>query len=172
MPDTPPKSPREAPQDGKARLGKVVGGAGAAALLLGLVATFEGKANDPYKDIVGVWTVCYGETNTQMKHYTDAQCSDMLANSLSGYAQEVLNRDPNLRGHPYQLAAATSLEYNIGGSNYRKSTAAKLFGAGDLKGGCKAILRWDRAGGKRVQGLVNRRNAEYRVCMTDLGATQ
>lgn len=169
MPDN---LPANGPQNAKARLGKVVGGSGAAALLIALVAGFEGKANDPYKDWLanGLLTVCYGETHAPMRHYTDAECSDMLANSLGDYAEAVLSRDPNLAGHPYQLAAATSFTYNVGVGNFRKSTAAKRFAAGDLKGGCAAILPWDHAGGKKVAGLTRRRQAEFRVCMTDLGA--
>lgn len=159
-------------QSAKARLGKVVGGSAAAALLIALVAGFEGKANDPYRDIVGVWTICYGETHAQMRYYTDAECSDMLADSLGDYAEAVLARAPALRDHPNQLAAATSFTYNIGVGNFRKSTAAKRFAAGDLEGGCAAILPWDHAGGKKVKGLTRRRQAEYKICVTGLGALQ
>jgi lysozyme len=30
---------------------------------------------------------------------------------------------------------------------------------------CQQILRWNRAGGQVVQGLVNRRQAEYKLCI-------
>lgn len=152
----------------KARLAKIVGGSATAAALLTLVAQWEGKENDPYLDIVKVPTVCYGETRVEMRHYTDAECEAMLGDALGGFAEKVLARNPELRGHPYQLAAATSLSYNIGIGAYRKSTAAKRFSAGDFKGGCAAMLRWNRAGGKPVKGLTNRRHAEYRLCMTGL----
>lgn len=169
MPDEPQRPASILPAEGaKGRLGKVVGGAGAAALLLGLLATFEGKSNDPYLDIVKVPTVCYGETRVEMKHYTDAECADMLADAAGDFAKGVLERNPELRGRPYQLVAASSLAYNIGLSNYRGSTAAKRFSAHDWKGGCAAILRWNRAGGKVVAGLTRRRNAEFRVCITNL----
>lgn len=148
---------------------KLVGSIGAAALpVLAIIAMWEGKENDPYQDIVGVWTVCYGETRVEMRSYTDAECEDMLADAVGDFAGAVLERNPNLRDHPNQLAAATSLAYNIGKSAYARSTAARRFGAGDLAGGCEAMTWWNKAGGRVVRGLVNRRQAEYRLCMEGL----
>jgi lysozyme len=103
-----------------------------------------------------------------MKHYTDAECEDMLAEGANDFASGVLKATPRLKDHPYQLAAASSLAYNIGLRNYASSTADKRFDAGDFKGGCAALTRWNRAGGKVVKGLQNRRQAEYRICMTGL----
>jgi lysozyme len=103
-----------------------------------------------------------------MKTYTDAECEGMLAVAVGDFGQAVLDRNPTLIDHPYQLAAATSVTYNIGKTGYRRSTAARRFEAGDLAGGCKALTWWNKAGGRVVRGLVNRRNDEYRVCMTDL----
>lgn len=150
------------------KLAKTVGGAGIAAALIALVAQWEGKSNDPYEDplVRGLFTVCYGETNAPMRRYTDAECEAMLADSLDKYAKTVKELTPRLKGN--QLIAATSLSYNIGGTNYARSTARKRFNRGDLKGGCEAILWWNRAGGRVVKGLQNRRAAEYRVCVADL----
>jgi lysozyme len=153
---------------GQGRLSKAVGGAGAAALLIGLVAGFEGKRNDPYLDIVKVPTVCYGETRVAMRHYTDAECDDMLADGLADFAGPVLMRNPELEGHTPQLAAAVSLAYNIGAANYAKSTVARRFSAGNWRGACDAFLRWSNAGGKRVAGLVRRREAERALCLRGL----
>ncbi|MBO9602532.1 MAG: lysozyme [Novosphingobium sp.] len=162
-----PLQPMEAPKTGKGKLIATAGAVGAAALL-GLLQPWEGKSNHPYKDIVGVWTVCYGETRVEMKRYSDAECEDMLADASDGFAKGVLAATPRLKGHPYQLAAATSLAYNIGLRAYAGSTADKRFDAGDFRGGCAAITSWNRAGGKVRKGLQNRRAAEYRVCMTGL----
>lgn len=51
-------------------------GAVALALAAPFVASWEGKRNAPYRDIVGVWTVCYGDARnvTPGKRQTDAQC--------------------------------------------------------------------------------------------------
>lgn len=140
--------------------------AAAMALAFPLIAQWEGKRNDPYKDIVGVMTVCYGETRVQMRRYTDTECNAMLQKAIEGFAGEVLKVNPQLINRPIQLAAATSLSYNIGSSAYAKSTVAKKFNQGDYRGACEAFKMWRIAGGKVSQGLVNRRNAEYALCIT------
>ena len=132
------------------------------------IAQWEGKRNDPYRDIVGVMTVCYGETNVPMRRYTDQECIDMLERSVAQYRDRVLQCTPSLQGHPYQLAAATSLAYNIGPNAYCRSTVDRRFDQGDFKGACEAFKMWNKAGGRVVQGLVNRRNSEYNLCMTYL----
>lgn len=148
------------------RLAKTVGGAGFAAILTALVLQWEGTSQDPYRDIVGVWTVCTGETNVPMRRYTKAECEAMLADSLDGYAAGVKRLTPRLQG--YQLVAATSLTYNIGEAAYARSTVRRRFNAGDLRGGCDAFLVWRYAGGREVKGLKNRREAERQICLTDL----
>ena len=136
-------------------------------LAVPLVAKWEGKRNDPYLDLVKIPTVCYGETNVAMRHHSDAECRDMLVRTLQGkYAAEVIRCTPVLADKPQRLAAATSLSYNIGTASYCRSTAARLFNAGDMAGGCKAIGRFTMAGGRVVQGLVNRRADEVRLCLS------
>lgn len=161
MPPTPRLTSRQ-------RLAGTMGGAAAAAALIALVAAWEGKSNDPYRDLVGVWTVCYGETRVAMRRYSNAECEEMLAEGLNDFAEPVLKRNPELAGYPNQLIAAVSLSYNIGSANYNKSTVARRFSAGDYRGACAAMLWWNRAGGRVVKGLVNRRKAEHRICMTGL----
>lgn len=148
------------------RLAKTVGGAGFAAILTALVLQWEGTRTDPYRDIVGVWTVCTGETNVPMRRYSKAECEAMLEGSLGTYANAVKRHTPHLEG--YQLVAATSLTYNIGEAAYARSTVRRRFNAGDLRGGCDAFLAWRYAGGREAKGLKNRREAERQICLTDL----
>lgn len=140
----------------------------AMALAVTTIATWEGKRNDPYRDIVGVQTVCYGETRVAMRRYSDAECSSLLIKATGEFMQPVVDCTPVLINMPNQLAAATSLAYNIGASAYCGSTVARRFNAGDLRGGCDGFRSWVMAGGKRVQGLVNRREAERKLCLTGL----
>lgn len=151
---------------------KVVGGGSAVALLLSipLIAKWEGKSNDPYKDIVGVTTVCYGETRVPMRKYTDEECLTMLRNAVEkDFMEPVAKSTPTIAERPYELAAATSLAYNIGLSSYQKSTARKLFLQGKFIEGCKAFRPWDKVKrlGKLVvsRGLVNRRKDEIKLCL-------
>lgn len=132
------------------------------------IGPWEGKSNDPYDDLIGKRTVCYGETRVEMRRYTDAECLAMLNKAVAEFANQVLQCTPRLQYHPYQLAAATSLAYNIGVGAYCRSTVDRLFDAGDLKGACDQFSRWRMAGGVVVQGLVNRRKAEAELCRTGL----
>lgn len=143
----------------------IIGAVAALALSVPFIGSWEGKSNDPYRDIVGVETVCYGETRVDMRRYSDAECTAMLTSAVQGFQNEVLRCTPGLANKPEVLAAATSLAYNIGSRSYCRSTAAKRFNAGNIRGGCDAIKMWNKAGGKVVRGLVNRRNAEYNLCI-------
>lgn len=149
------------------------GGTLAASLLIStpFIGGWEGKRNDPYKDIAGIQTVCYGETRVKMRRYSDEECLKMLEKAVKGFAEPVLKATPGLTEHPKALAAATSLAYNIGMTNYNNSSARKRFNEGNLVGGCSAIKLWDKAriNGKlqTVKGLQNRRDAEYKLCMED-----
>ena len=150
---------------------KVVGGGSAAALLIAtpFIAGWEGKSNDPYKDIVGVKTVCYGETRVEMRRYTDAECEAMLKEAVEEFMEPVLKLTPILADRPYELAAATSLAYNIGIANYKISSVRTQFNKGNFKQACENFKLWNKArrAGRLVvvKGLVNRRADERKLCL-------
>ena len=60
--------------------------------------------------------------------------------------------------------AYLSLSYNIGSGAFCGSTLVRKLNAGDYAGACEQVLVWDKAGGRRVQGLAARRNREYAQC--------
>ena len=68
-----------------------------------------------------------------------------------------------LSQHEYD--AYLSLAYNIGSGAFCRSTLVRKLNAGDYEGACKEILRWNYFRGKPLQGLTNRRQAEYKQCM-------
>jgi lysozyme len=68
-----------------------------------------------------------------------------------------------LSQHEYD--AYLSLAYNIGSGAFCRSTLVRKLNAQDYEGACKEILRWDKFKGKPLQGLTNRRQAEYKQCM-------
>lgn len=135
-----------------------------AAVTIATVSLLEGRSNDPYQDIVGVWTVCDGETNVKMRRYTDAQCDSMLRSSLVKYGNGVL-QCINVPVSQNQHAAFTSFAYNVGVPAFCKSSLLKKLNAGDYVGACDGMLAWTYAGGKYVQGLANRRKVEQRLCL-------
>lgn len=170
MPTNPNKiEPTEQPKAGKGGIAALVG-VGVAAILVPFVGQWEGKRNDPYRDIVGIWTVCYGDTKNVVpgQRQTDAQCNARLDEQLVNHAKPVIACVPQLKDRPYQLAASISLAYNIGTGGFCKSSAAREFRAGHWVAGCTNFLKWNKAGGKVVPGLARRREAERKICMTGL----
>lgn len=158
---------------------KIAGSVAAVAITLAtmFVAPWEGLRTRAYKDIVGVPTVCYGETRgVEMgDSYTKQQCLDMLQKGVQEFYVQI---DPCM---PDDLPAAsqaafTSLAYNIGtgvkgkwGRGFCSSKSIQTaFARGDYKAACNAILLFDKAGGKRIKGLTNRRQAEHRLCLQGL----
>lgn len=124
-----------------------------------------------YRDIVGVWTICGGETLGVKPGMVETVegCKARDEAALIRHAEPVLACTPVLKGHPNQLSAAISLAYNIGTKGYCGSTVARRFNARDWRGACDAFLMWNRAGGQVVRGLDRRRHAERELCMKDLG---
>ena len=59
----------------------------------------------------------------------------------------------------------TSFAFNIGSSAFCSSTLVKKLNAGDYDGACLELKRWVFVKGRKVQGLVNRRESEYEKCM-------
>lgn len=143
--------------------------AGAVAIIAPVVAQWEGLSLIPRWDPYGrVMEVCNGNTRIEMRPYTEAECMAILQKELERDAQKVLSCTPGLSEYPFALAAATSLSYNIGFDAYCRSTVAKKFNAGDFRGGCLGFAAWKYAGGKVMQGLVNRRADEIQICLTGL----
>lgn len=142
-----------------------VGIAAALVIAVPFIGSSEGKRNDPYIDMAGIPTVCYGETNVKMRHYTDVECIAMLKKSVEGYATQVVAISPTLNDRTYELAATTSLAYNVGLGRYKQSTMAKLFAQKKWAAGCAELKKWVYVKGNKVKGLVNRRDKEYAICI-------
>lgn len=149
-------------------------GAPAAALLLSIVPGFEGLRNDPYVDIAKVRTVCFGHTggDVEARRYSDAECRAMLESDLVQRAAPVLACTPQLKGRPYQTAAAVSFAYNVGTGAYCASGVARDFRAGRNRAACAGLSKWIIAGGRPAPGLIRRRTAERALCERGLTETE
>jgi len=141
---------------------------GAIVLAVPLVAQFEGLwlVAKPDRLAYGIPTVCYGETEGVKvgDTYTKAQCEQMLAKKLPRYAAEI---DKCFKVQPSEKVAAAfiSLAYNVGSGGVCRSSAMRKWNDGDKRGACDAFMVWNRAGGRVVQGLINRRKTERKLCL-------
>jgi len=126
--------------------------------------TFD-ELPDNFKALSGKpFTVGYGATQgvTQYTVWTQAQADSALEKHVREFMEGALKISPKLSSlAPHKIAAVTSLCYNIGLANYKTSTVARLIGDGDMHGAARAFLLWNKARGKILQGLVNRRKIEH-----------
>jgi lysozyme len=139
----------------------------AGASLLTTVAYWEGTEYKPYKDIVGVLTVCNGYTGPDIipgKVYTKAECDGLLKKEVTEHGLGIL-KCITVPINQHQYEALTSWAYNVGVGAACKSTAIRLLNQGDYRGACDQLLRWNKAGGKEVRGLTRRRIAERELCL-------
>lgn len=147
------------------------------AVAVPLIAKWEGLRTTAYLDTIAsppIWTVCYGETKgvKQGDSYTPEQCRDMLAREVREY-REGLHRyfvaeTKERRLTPERDAAYTDLAYNAGIRAAGRSTATRRLNAGDIAGGCTALGWWNKAGGRVIRGLVNRRANGIQLCLSGL----
>lgn len=151
-------------------MNRVQKGSAILAAMVALIGGYEGLRTVAYPDKLadGIPTVCYGETRGVHlgDSYTVEQCKVMLGQGIIEFSAGVdrcLTSPAKVPDKPY--AAFVSLAYNIGTRAFCGSTVARKANAGDIRGACNAIPLWNRAGGKVVQGLVNRRADEQRLCL-------
>ena len=131
-----------------------------------LICSFEGKRLTAYDDGVGVWTIGFGTTVYPngikvMKGdtCTEAQAKTYMAHDLKKF-EATVNKAVTVQLNQNQFDALVSLAYNIGTNAFSKSTLVKKLNANDIRGAADQFDVWVNAGGKRMQGLVNRRTVE------------
>ncbi|EKN4689028.1 lysozyme [Yersinia ruckeri] len=149
-------------------LGVAVGGAMVMTLaLVGGHDGLEGREYMPYRDVVGVLTVCDGHTGQDIilgKRYSDAECDALLQQDLIPVFAAI-DRIVNVPMTDFRKAALASFGYNVGISAMTHSTLVKKLNRGDTSGACDELRRWIKAGGKVWKGLVNRREVERELCL-------
>ena len=153
--------------------GKRVGAAVALAAAIAIPA--EGLRQWAYYDPPGILTVCYGSTTNVQKgvKYSLDECKARLDADMLAAVQAVDRCAPGL---PVPvLAAFGDAVYNIGPTvacDTSRSTAARLLKAGDLRGACDQLPRWNKArvAGAMVElpGLTKRRAKERELCLEGL----
>lgn len=131
-----------------------------------LIKTFEGLRLKAYDDGVGVWTIGYGTTiypnGVKVKRgdvITEAQAEVYLQHDLKRF-EDAVNRSVLVPLNQNQFDALVSLVYNIGIGAFEKSTLLRKLNGGHYIDAANQFDVWRMAGGKVMQGLVNRRAKE------------
>ena len=133
-----------------------------------MIKTFEGFRSAPYKCSAGVPTIGYGATfypggkkvTMTDPSITEEKAVELLANmlvSFEKYVDSYCRDDINQN----QFDALVSFAYNLGPANLKSSTLLKKVNANPEDETITAeFMKWVKAGGKTLKGLVRRREAE------------
>lgn len=136
---------------------------------IALIKGFEGCRLTAYPDPGtggAPWTIGYGWTlpvdgkPVRPGMTIDQATADrLLKTGLVSYENDVL-KIVKVKLTQGQFDALVSFAYNIGSRALSTSTLLKKLNTGDIKGAADEFLRWNKAGGKVLNGLNRRREAE------------
>ena len=129
-----------------------------------LVKKFEGLRLEAYQCSAGVWTIGYGTTANirQGMKITRTQAEEYLVRDLLAFEQSI-NARVKVPLTQNQFDALICFVYNVGVGAFGKSSLLKLLNAGNYEAVPSQLMRWTKAGGKELIGLVKRRfqNANF-----------
>ena len=120
----------------------------------------EGERLTAYADIIGVWTIGVGHTGAVKGMVISADKSRELLSADLLKFESAITRLVKVPLKQYEFDALVSLVFNIGETNFARSTLLKKLNTNDFKGAAEQFLAWKNAGGRPVQGLLNRRKRE------------
>lgn len=139
---------------------------------LDLIKKWEGCYLKAYKDPVGIWTIGYGTTNsdraitgTEIKQglcISQETANKWLEDSVNRkYVPKVEKYQSKYNFNQNQFDALVSFAYNIGSIDQLTANGTR-----SIAEIASHICAYCNAGGKRLQGLVNRRNDELALFNT------
>ncbi len=136
-------------------------------LSLNLIKEFEGCKLLAYADAVGVPTIGYGHTRTVSradvgkKRITQSEADRLLMQFDLPTYEAAVKRLVKVPLTANQYGALVSFTYNLGETNLSKSTLLKRINSrapiAEIE---RSWLQWNKAGGKVLNGLTRRRQAE------------
>ena len=128
----------------------------------------EGLRLEVYKDSAGFPTIGYGHLllpGEKFTKITKEKANELLQNDLS-IADGAITQYVKVPVNNNQRAALLSLIFNIGRGNFVKSTLLKKLNEGNYQEAGDRFLRFVFSGGKKIQGLVKRRERERELFFT------
>lgn len=136
---------------------------------LSLIKRWEGLRLNSYTDVAGVWTIGYGHTRTARPNQTitETQAEALLLEDVA-WAEEAINTYVTVPLTQNQFDALVSWVFNVGVdwvvmNGFKDATFIKELNKGNYEAVPAGLRLFVNAGGKRVQGLVNRREDEIRL---------
>ena len=136
-----------------------------------LVKLSEGFRPRPYQCPAGVWTIGYGSTRyadgTPVANgdpaITEQRAEALVLATLATEYEAAVNRYVTIPLQQYQFDALVDFAYNAGTTALRTSTLLRRVNEGAFELAAEEFGRWVHAGGRRLPGLVTRREAERKL---------
>ncbi|UNE54997.1 lysozyme [Bartonella machadoae] len=133
---------------------------------LALIKQWEGLRLDAYLDKACVWTIGYGHTSKAGEPFvkkgmsiSQERAEEILCEDLKQFEKAVA-KAVKVSLTDEQFAALVSFCYNVGTRAFYNSTLLKRLNQGDYASVPFELQKWNKAGGKVLKGLANRRAAE------------
>lgn len=149
---------------GKKPLGTRINAAG-----LALIKEFEGLQLEAYLCPAGVPTIGYGTTNGVHlgDQITEATATALLKEDLQRF-EAAVSQAVQVPLTSNQFSALVCFAYNVGAEAFRTSTLLNVLNQGDYAAAAEELLRWNKAAGEVLPGLVRRRTAEQQLFLSDI----
>lgn len=142
---------------------------------LELIKRYEGCRLKAYKCSAGVWTIGYGNTTylngEKVKEgdtITQEEADKLFKDTVDEFEYQVkMILGDTLKAilPESSISALTSFAYNVGIGAFCRSTLLKIIrqNKNNLKDIEIQFMKWVNANGRKLEGLVKRRNAEYNL---------
>ena len=128
---------------------------------LSLIKKFEGCRLEAYYCSGGVLTIGYGHTGgvKETDVITQEEADKLLKCDVLKF-EEYVEGNVIVELDQSQFDALVAWTFNLGPGNLRESTMLKKLNDSDYASVPSEMKRWNKAGGKTLDGLIRRRNAE------------
>lgn len=131
---------------------------------LDLIKAFEGFSETPYTCPAGIRTIGYGHTGSgvRLNSISREQAESLLRADVRSAERSVL-RLINVPLTDGAFGALVSFTFNLGGGALQRSTLRAKLNRGEYEDAANEFPKWVFAGGKKLNGLVRRREAERQL---------
>lgn len=152
---------------------------------LKMIKHHEGVKNTPYRCPAHLWTVGVGHVlypeqarmsvaerlamPLKIEHFrkfSDEEVNEILQADLRRFERGVLRLCPNGLNQS-RLDALVSFAFNVGLGNLQRSSLRMKHNRKDYEGAASEFMKWTKAAGRVLPGLVKRRKDEMSLYLED-----
>ena len=128
---------------------------------LSLIKRFEGCRLKAYHCSANVLTIGYGHTSgvKETDTITQDEADKLLQEDVEQF-EKYVDDNVTVELGQSQFDALVAWTFNLGVGNLRESTMLKKLNSEDYASVPSEMKRWNKAGGKTLDGLIRRRKAE------------